>query len=88
MKHLDIKVIGRVQGVFFRAFTKEEAETLELTGFVKNHDDGSVYISAEGEEDKLKQFIKWCHKGPMLAKVEKVEVSTGNLMNYDKFSIT
>ena len=87
MKHLNLKVVGRVQGVFFRAFTKEEAENLGLTGFVTNYDDGSVYIEAEGEEGKLKKLVKWCHKGPLMAKVEKVEVSAGSLKNYHEFSI-
>lgn len=79
--------MGRVQGVFFRAFTKEEAENLGLTGYVTNTDDGNVYIEAEGDESKLKKLIKWCHKGPMLAKVEKVEVSAGDLKNYHEFAI-
>ncbi len=87
MKHFNLKVVGRVQGVFFRAFTKEEAENLGLTGYVTNYDDGSVYIEAEGEENKLKKLIKWCHKGPIFAKVEKVEVSAGSLKNYNDFSI-
>lgn len=88
MKHLDIKVFGRVQGVFFRAFAKEEAEKLGLTGFVANQDDGTVSMAVEGEEKDLEKFVDWCHQGPMLAKVEKVEVKTGPVKNYDHFSIS
>jgi len=87
MKHINIKVHGRVQGVFFRAFTKEQAENLGIKGFATNSDDGCVYIEAEGEESNLKKLIKWCLKGPLLAKVEKVEVNKGTIKNYHDFSI-
>lgn len=85
MRHLNIKIYGLVQGVFFRAEAKEEADKLGLTGFVKNMPDGSVYIEAEGEKNKLDKFIKWCNKGPMMARVEKVEVLEGSLKNFSKF---
>ncbi|MDG1850558.1 MAG: acylphosphatase, partial [Gammaproteobacteria bacterium] len=47
MKHINVTVSGRVQGVYFRATTKEVADTLGVTGFVKNQADGSVYLEAE-----------------------------------------
>lgn len=74
IKHLDIKVFGQVQGVFFRITAKEKAEKLGIKILAENKPDGSVYIDAEGEEEKLDKFIKWCHIGPSLAQVEKVEV--------------
>jgi acylphosphatase len=49
-KHFNIRISGRVQGVFFRASTKAKAEELGISGFVQNEPDGSVYIEAEGEE--------------------------------------
>jgi acylphosphatase len=70
MKHLQVKVSGKVQGVFFRAETKKKAEEIGVTGFVRNEEDGTVYIEAEGEESLLEQFLKWCHEGPTLAEVE------------------
>lgn len=88
MKHLNINVYGLVQGVFFRASAKEEADKLNLTGFAKNMPDGSVYVEAEGEENNLEKLIKWCNKGPLMARVEKVEVSEGFLKNFSQFGIS
>ncbi|MEM2918950.1 MAG: acylphosphatase [Candidatus Altiarchaeota archaeon] len=75
-----IFVSGIVQGVFFRANTKEKAKELNLKGWVKNLPDGRVEILAEGDEEKIQKLIDWCWKGPELAKVEDVIVS------YKKFS--
>jgi acylphosphatase len=77
--HLDIKVRGKVQGVNFRAFTKRKAEALGLKGIVKNMDDGSVFIEAEGEESLMNDFLNWCREGSPSSKVSKVE-STGSEM--------
>ena len=74
----DIKIFGQVQGVFFRHSAKREAERLGLTGWVRNNDDGSVEIRAEGPRDKLEEFIVWCKKGPPAAKVERVEIEWGS----------
>jgi len=65
---------GRVQGVFFRYKTQQEAQKLGLNGWVKNNGDGSVEILAEGDKDKLEELIEWCKEGPRSAQVEKVEV--------------
>lgn len=84
-KHLNIKIYGLVQGIFFRATAKEQANKLGITGFAKNMSDGSVYIEAEGEEKTLDKFINWCHQGPPLAQVEKVEISLSPLKNFKEF---
>lgn len=73
MKHLNIKIFGRVQGMFFRANAKKKAEELQITGFARNEPDGTVYIEAEGEEENLEKFLVWCYKGPPFAMVGKVE---------------
>ncbi|MBU1000228.1 acylphosphatase [Patescibacteria group bacterium] len=62
--HLNIKIYGLVQGVFFRATAKEKADSLSITGFAKNMPDGSVFIEVEGEKKNLDKFVKWCHIGP------------------------
>jgi len=67
-------ISGRVQGVFFRAHTKELADELGLTGWVRNLPDGRVEAIFEGEEDAVKEAIEWCKRGPPLASVEMVEV--------------
>lgn len=87
MIHLDIKICGLVQGIFFRATAKEQADKLGLTGFAKNLPDGSVYIEAEGEENNLDKFVEWCNKGPMMARVEKVEVTEASVKEFKRFEV-
>ena len=72
-KRLHVLVSGRVQGVFFRANTKHFAEKFGLTGWVKNLKDGRVEIVAEGEEEKLREFLALVKRGPITAKVENAE---------------
>lgn len=74
MRSVSITVRGRVQGVWFRASTKNEAVRLGLTGTVRNQPDGSVYIEAQGPSHQIESLIVWCHKGPELARVDEVEV--------------
>jgi len=85
--HLNIKISGLVQGVFFRANAKEQADDLDIKGFAQNQPDGSVYIEAEGEKDNLEKFLHWCHTGSNMARVEKVEVSDGPLKDFKKFKV-
>lgn len=73
MKTFSVRVSGKVQGVFFRASARERAQSLGITGFVRNEPDGSVYIEAQGEEDALDEFLQWCHRGPANASVQKCE---------------
>lgn len=87
MKHIKIKVIGKVQGVFFRASTKAVADQMGIKGLVKNEKDGSVYIEAEGTEVFLEMFVEWCNDGPDKSKVEKVEITDGELKNYRNFEV-
>lgn len=74
MKHLNIKVTGKVQGVYFRATAKAVADQLGIKGFVLNQKDGSVYIEAEGDNFALDSLLEFCHEGPDRAEVEQVEV--------------
>jgi acylphosphatase len=67
-----IKVIGKVQGVFYRASSKNTAENLGLTGWVLNETDGSVTIHAEGKNTQ--ELINWSRKGPEFARVDDQEV--------------
>lgn len=87
MKHINLKIYGLVQGVFFRTSAKEEADKLNITGFVRNEPDGSVYIEAEGKEENLNEFIKWCNMGPSMAQVEKVIISEDLLKKLERFDI-
>ena len=67
-------VKGRVQGVYFRASAVQQARHLGLTGWVMNHDDGSVEVVAEGVSENIKELIAWCRQGPPGARVDEVDV--------------
>jgi len=74
-------ISGRVQGVWFRASTKQKAEQLGLTGWVRNTADGCVEAVFEGEEQFVKEMIDWCHHGPPHAEVENVEIKNQSPTN-------
>lgn len=82
-----ITVIGRVQGVFYRASAKNKALDLGVKGWVRNEPDGSVLIEAEGSKDKIVDFINWCKEGPDYAKVVEVTNSEVELKSYKNFDI-
>jgi acylphosphatase len=86
MKRIAIQVRGNVQGVFYRASTVAKAQQLGVTGFVRNEPDGSVYVEAEGDEEKLNELIAWCKIGPPRARVDEVVVnsldSPGNFTSF------
>lgn len=69
---LHIIVKGKVQGVYFRAYTQKQAVKHNLNGFVRNLPNGDVEIVAEGERADLHALVTWCYKGPLLARVKQV----------------
>jgi acylphosphatase len=71
---LEAVVHGRVQGVFFRRGTADEARRLGLTGTVRNLPDGTVRVLAEGKRDALQTLLAWLRRGPEFAAVESVDV--------------
>ncbi len=77
MENLRAHVIihGLVQGVWFRASTKETALRLGVGGWVRNLPDGGVEALFEGEKKKVEEIIGWCHKGPPGARVTKVDIA-------------
>ncbi|MBD3247857.1 acylphosphatase [Candidatus Falkowbacteria bacterium] len=87
MKHLNITLKGKVQGVFFRVSAREKARQLGLNGFCRNEADGSLYLEAEGDDEALAEFIKWCRVGPPAARVDKLEKEEVELKDYDEFQI-
>jgi len=70
-----IKIGGKVQGVYFRASTKEKADELGIRGWVKNMSDGTVEIVATGSDETIKEFISWCHEGPRGAAVADIKIT-------------
>jgi len=90
MEKISAQVIirGWVQGVYFRAFTRDQARSIGLTGWVRNRRDGAVEACFEGEKDQVEQMIAWCHRGSPPSRVEDVEVSFGPYSGeYDSFQI-
>ncbi|MBS3740286.1 acylphosphatase [Candidatus Bipolaricaulota bacterium] len=69
-----LNIMGKVQGVGFRANTRSQARKLGLTGWVRNLSDGSVEVVAEGEKEDIDSLISWARKGPRLADVKNVEI--------------
>ena len=68
-------ISGRVQGVYFRAQTKQQAEARGLRGWVRNLPDGRVEAVVEGDASIVEQMIAWCHRGPSAAHVTDVQVN-------------
>ena len=71
---VQLQIRGRVQGVYFRASTVQQAQALGLTGWVMNCDDGSVMAVAEGLRGQLEKLIAWCWNGPPGARVTDVSI--------------
>lgn len=76
-ERMEVVVHGRVQGVWYRASTREEARRLGLDGWVRNLPDGSVEAVFEGEAAALEAMLAWCRVGPPGARVSRVEVQRG-----------
>lgn len=81
MKKVKAIVMGRVQGVWFRANTMQEAKLLGVRGYARNMADGSVEIVAEGETAAVDALIAWVGEGPPLAVVRQVRVEE---LDYDE----
>jgi len=82
-----IRVTGRVQGVGFRHSTVNEAKKLDLTGYVKNLADGSVYIEAEGLKEQLDALVEWCRTGPGMSSVESVSPDISAPAGHKEFRV-
>ena len=81
------QISGRVQGVYFRAYTRDMAQSLGLKGYVRNLPTGEVEAVFAGPRDKVDQAISWCHQGSPSSWVDKVKVSweqpSGGLGSFD-----
>jgi len=79
-------VSGRVQGVFFRATTQQQALRLNISGYAKNLPDGNVEVVACGQSDDLQSLVNWLHQGPQYARVESVRIEDIALHAYTDFA--
>ncbi len=80
-------VSGRVQGVYYRATTREQANEAGVDGWVRNLEDGRVEAVFEGPESAVEAMVEWCHTGSPRARVEGVEVGYGDPEGIDGFEI-
>ena len=82
-----VRITGRVQGVFFRAWMREHADRLGVTGWVRNCPDGRVEAHVEGEEAAVEQMIEHIRQGPPAARVEDVRLWDVELFDFDGFEV-
>jgi acylphosphatase len=87
LKRAKVIVQGSVQGVFFRAETRDRARSLALAGWVRNVPDGTVEAVFEGEDERVESMVDWCRRGPGGARVEEVEVAWAEPEGEEGFSI-
>jgi acylphosphatase len=87
MKCRRFRITGRVQGVFFRDSTRQQACKLGLTGNARNMPDGSVEVVACGSEDALLRLEDWLQSGPPMASVASVESTDVDRPRFRKFTI-
>ncbi len=74
MKTVKLKITGKVQGVFYRANSRDQANKLGLSGYAKNMNDGSVEVLLQGNKENIEDFIEWAVIGPEMAEVKRVEI--------------
>ncbi|AUM00629.1 acylphosphatase [Zoogloeaceae bacteirum Par-f-2] len=73
-----LRILGRVQGVFYRASAKAQADRLGLRGWVRNKRDGSVEALVAGPAEAIDRFIDWAYQGPAQARVERIEIGAAD----------
>jgi len=87
MPTIQLIVSGKVQGVYFRASAKKQADSLGLTGWVRNTKDGRVEVVASGSDESICIFRDWCSHGPAGASVKDVEEARSEERKFDGFQI-
>lgn len=87
MKHLNIRIKGRVQGVGFRYSALKAAQSFDICGFVRNEPDESVYIEAEGNELNIELFLDWCCREPGFGRVDEIVKNESGLRGFKEFRV-
>ncbi len=85
-KTVHLVIHGRVQGVFFRDSMRREAESNGVYGWVRNRSDGSVEAEVQGESSAVDAMVRWAHRGPQRAEVERVDIMPAD-GNYTSFEV-
>jgi acylphosphatase len=83
-----VMISGRVQGVFFRYKTQEQAQNMGVAGWVRNLPDGRVEAVLEGGQEDVERMMQWCRQAPPMAEVEDVDVQWEDFKGeFDSFSV-
>jgi len=86
-QHLNIRVLGDVQGVNFRDNTQKKARAIGVAGFVRNEPDGTVYLEAESDRPTLDRFVDWLQNSPGVSKVDHVAADRDEVKFYTDFEV-
>jgi acylphosphatase len=86
-KSIRLYIDGTVQGVFFRAFIKENAERFNVKGFVRNLETGKIEVFLEGDSDAVNKMIELCKKGPKHSQIKKVEEKPERFQGFKVFKV-
>jgi len=86
-KSIRLYITGTVQGIFYRAFVKENAEKLNVKGFVRNLEDGRVEVFLEGNTNEVDKMIELCKKGPKHSEIRKVEIKDEKFQDFRVFKV-
>ena len=86
-KTYELIIIGRVQGVGYRAWAKKNAKNLDIFGWVKNTEEKSVLIEISGKRKNIKLFISKCYKGPVFSRVDEIISTEKSFKKFTDFEI-
>jgi len=86
-KSIRLYINGTVQGVFFRAFVKENAERYNVKGFTRNLEDGRIEVFLEGNSDDVNKMIELCKKGPKHSKIRNIEIKPERFQDFKVFKV-
>ena len=86
-KALRMYITGTVQGIFFRAFVKENAEKYNVKGFVRNLEDGRIEIFLEGNNEDIDKMVELCKKGPKHAQIRNIEIKLEKFQDFKSFKV-
>ena len=87
MPTVQLLIKGKVQGVFYRATARQVANSIGITGWIRNTREGNVEATVSGTEEQLQKFIAWCKKGSEKAIVDEVVVIEKEETSFDKFVV-
>ena len=88
INNYQIHVVGKVQGVWFRKYTCDQANKLNIVGFVRNEKNGGVFVEAEGIESDLHLLLSFLKKGSPMSQVTSVNYKEATVQNYTDFLIS